>query len=369
MVWTMAAGLAPNIEAQVIFRFLAGFFGSTPLVCAGGSLADMWDPLERIYTFPIFAISSFMGPALGPVVGGYIGQSPHISWRWVEWVTLIMSGLTLLSVIFFLPESYSPVMLKWKAAHLRSLSGDSRYQSKLEIDNSSFSSMLATALGRPFVLTFTEPIVFLVAIYLTVIYVILFTFLNGYTFIFTEVYGFSQGLTGLSFLGIAIGILIAGLFVPVVYGKYKRDLAAANEAGFTSTAPESHLYFALYTAPAIPISLFWMGWTTNPSISPWSPLVASVFFGYGIIGVFISCYQYIISSYDIYSASALTSVTFIRYVVAGGLVEAAVPFYSNLGVHWTLTILGVISALLVPVPFAFYLYGHKIREKSKYAFV
>jgi hypothetical protein len=42
-------------------------------------------------------------------------------------------------------------------------------------------------------------------------------------------------------------------------------------------------------------------------------------------------------------------------------------FYENLGVHWTLTILGGISALMVPVPYAFYFYGPKIRNWSKYA--
>lgn len=36
MCWLVGAGLAPNIGAQLVFRFLAGFFGSTPLVCAGG---------------------------------------------------------------------------------------------------------------------------------------------------------------------------------------------------------------------------------------------------------------------------------------------------------------------------------------------
>jgi hypothetical protein len=44
-----------------------------------------------------------------------------------------------------------------------------------------------------------------------------------------------------------------------------------------------------------------------------------------------------------------------------------IPFYKNMGVHWTLTILGGISALLVPVPYVFYKYGHRIRAKSKYA--
>jgi len=68
----MASALAPNIGAQLAFRFLAGFFGSTPLTCAGGSIADMWNPLERVYAFPIFANAAFTGPVLGPVIGGFV---------------------------------------------------------------------------------------------------------------------------------------------------------------------------------------------------------------------------------------------------------------------------------------------------------
>lgn len=38
MIFVMASALAPNIGAQLAFRFLAGLFGSTPLTCAGGSV-------------------------------------------------------------------------------------------------------------------------------------------------------------------------------------------------------------------------------------------------------------------------------------------------------------------------------------------
>jgi len=89
----------------------------------------------------------------------------------------------------------------------------------------------------------------------------------------------------------------------------------------------------MFGAPAIPISMFWMGWTAYPLISYWSPLAASVLFGYGILCVFISSYQYIIDSYEVYAASALASVTLIRYVAAGGMIEVAISFYERLGVH------------------------------------
>lgn len=68
-----------------------------------------------------------------------------------------------------------------------------------------------------------------------------------------------------------------------------------------------------------------MGWTNYPSISYWSGLIASVVFGYGILCIFISSYQYIIDSYEMYAASALASLTLIRYVAAGGMVEAGIP--------------------------------------------
>ncbi|KAL9596374.1 MAG: hypothetical protein Q9219_005852 [cf. Caloplaca sp. 3 TL-2023] len=369
MIFIMASALAPNIGAQFIFRFIAGFFGSTPLTCAGGSISDLWSPMERVYAFPVFANAAFMGPIFGPVVGGFVGQSSLVSWRWTEWVTLILSGMVLFSILFFQPETYAPILLKWKAAHLRALTGDERYKAEVEIREETFLLRLKRALYRPFILTASEPVIMLLALYLTVIYIILFTFLNGYTFIFTETYGFSEGITGLSFLGIGIGLCLASLLVPFIYVFAKRDLAKIKAQGGTRLPPEFRLWFAMLGAPAIPISLFWMGWTAYPSISYWSPLVASVMFGYGILCVFISSYQYIIDSYESYSASALASVTLIRYIAAGGSIEYAIPFYKNLGVHWTLTILGAISALCVPLPYLFFVFGPRIRKGSKYAVV
>lgn len=224
-------------------------------------------------------------------------------------------------MVLFQPETYAPILLKWKAENLRQFTGDDRYRGEVEIRDVAFTKRLARALYRPFLLTFSEPIIILITLYLTVIYVILFGFLNGYNFIFTETYGFTQGITGLSFIGIGIGLCFATLQVPLIYKRAKRDLAKIQQRGGTRLPPEFRLLFSMFGAPAIPISMLWMGWTAYPWISYWSPLVASVLFGYGILCVFISSYQYIIDSYESYAASALASVTLIRYVAAGGMVS------------------------------------------------
>ena len=292
-----------------------------------------------------------------------------MSWRWVEWITLIISGLVLALVLLCQPETYAPILLKWKAAHLRELTGDPRYRAEVEIREDTFLHRIKKALYRPFLLTFQEPIIILIALYLTIIYILLFTFLDGYTYIFTDTYGFSQGITGLAFLGIGIGLCCASLLVPLIYVWSRRDLAKIKARGGDRLPPEFRLWFAMFGAPAIPISMFWMAWTAYPSISYWSPLAATVLFGYGILCVFISSYQYIIDSYETFSASALACVTLIRYLAAGVMVEVAIPMYDNLGVHWTLTILGALAALMVPVPYLFYAYGEKIRARSKYTVV
>jgi len=177
MIFIMASALAPNIGAQLAFRFLAGFFGSTPLTCAGGSIADLWGPLERVFAFPVFANAAFSGPVLGPVMGGYIVM--NLDWRWCEWITLIISGLCLALVVLFQPETYAPILLKWRAEHLRRVTGDDRFAAQFEIRSDTFWQRLGTALYRPFLLTSKEPIVMLIALYLTVVYIVLFTFLDG----------------------------------------------------------------------------------------------------------------------------------------------------------------------------------------------
>lgn len=41
--------------------------------------------------------------------------------------------------------------------------------------------------------------------------------------------------------------------------------------------------------------------------------------------------------------------------------------FEGMGIQWASTVLGCVAAALVPIPVIFYLYGHKIRAKSKFA--
>jgi hypothetical protein len=62
-------------------------------------------------------------------------------------------------------------------------------------------------------------------------------------------------------------------------------------------------------------------------------------------------------------ASALGFMTVSCYTAAGGMTVVGIPFYENMGVHWTLTILGCISAIMTRLPYTFYRYGSVIRNR------
>ncbi|KAG8672195.1 hypothetical protein FPOAC2_05562 [Fusarium poae] len=363
MVWIMASALAPNFGAQIVFRFLAGCSASTPLVCSGGSIADMFNSLEKTWSFPLYAVAGFGGPMIGAVMGAYIGPSNAVSWRWAEWIMLIASGLVLVLVLLLMPETYGPLLLQWKAKHYRRITGDDRFKCEHEIVDASLFSRLKVSMTRPFFML-TEPIIIAMTLYLSVLYIVLFTFLVGWPYIFEETYGISQGLSNIIFIAMFLGTQINFLFVPIIY---RKTLRATEKGGHFK--PEIRLWYGMLGAsPAIPISLFWLGWTNYANISIWSAIFAVVFFGYGVTGIFICTYMYIIDSYEIYSASALTFVALTRYIVAGGMTVVGIPFYENMGTHYTLTIMACLAVVLATIPYVLYFYGHNIRAKSKYAF-
>jgi hypothetical protein len=66
---------AQNSWTLIIMRFFAGAFGSSPLTNAGGIIADMFQAADRGLAMSLFAAAPFLGPSLGPVIGGFLGMN------------------------------------------------------------------------------------------------------------------------------------------------------------------------------------------------------------------------------------------------------------------------------------------------------
>ena len=358
-IFEVGAGRSDHVYGTLICRFFAGVFGSTPLSNSGGSIVDLSTPIEMSFYFTIFSVSAFVGPVLGPVLGGIVSEK--IGYEWSYYITAIWGVAVFFSTALFTPETYAPVLFREKAKALRNKTGDKRWHSKY--DNVNLADSLKIALLRPFNFLIKEPIVIFFTIYISVVYFLLFGFLESYAVIFGEDYQVAIHFVGYAFIPMIIGILIGGLFlVPFCY----RSKRIIERDGVLQ--PEEHLVTLLVGAVGLPISLFWLGWTSYPNKVPiYAPIASGVLFGFSLFLIFVGTYQVIMSSYAKYAASALAGFTFVRYNISGGSVMASAPMFRTLTPHWAATLLALVSILLIPVAIFFYKKGSSIRAMSSFA--
>lgn len=108
-------------------------------------------------------------------------------------------------------------------------------------------------------------------------------------------------------------------------------------------------------------------WTSFPSVHWIVPIIASGFFGLGIYIVILSILNYVVDSYQTYSASALAGVILIRNLVGAGFPLFANQMYDKLGYEWASSLLAFLSIIMIPIPWLWFYYGEKLRLKSPYA--
>ncbi|CAF1472609.1 unnamed protein product [Adineta steineri] len=351
-----------NMQTVIILRFFSGAFGSSPLTNAGGTLADVFSAKQRGLAMTLFVASPFMGPALGPIVGGFTGDA--IGWRWVEGVMTIFTGVIVIIGIICYPETYAPVLLRRRAEKLSKATGHV-YRSKFEEKNQvNILHLLKTSLSRPWVFLFREPIVFLLSLYMAIVYGILYMLFDAFPIVYEEERGWSAGIGGLAYIGIAIGFIFAVIYCIWDNRRYSK---LVDESPNHLAPPEARLPPAIIGAFALPIGLFWFAWTNYPSIHFMASISAGVPFGFGMLLVFLALMNYLIDTYVIYAASVLAANSVLRSLFGAIFPLFTTQMYHNLGIHWATTIPAFLALLCLPMPYIFWKYGSTIRSWSKYS--
>ncbi|KAF2002805.1 MFS general substrate transporter [Amniculicola lignicola CBS 123094] len=358
-----AAG-SQNMWTLLILRFLGGSFGSSPLTNAGGVVADLFAAKERGLAMGIFSVAPFMGPVLGPIVGGFLGMTE--GWRWVEGLMAIFSGCVFFAAICIVPETYPPVLLRKRAQALSKHTGRV-YMPKGDIDQAkvTLGEAFSTGLKRPWVLLFTEPIVLLLSLYMAIIYGTLYLLFGAYPIVYRQGFGWNEGVGGLPFIGVAIGMLAAVAYT--MFYDNPRYVKCVESSGKGFATPEDRLPSAIVGGITLPIGLFWFAWTNSPTL-PWAASVAAgIPFGFGMVLIFLSIMNYLIDAYTIFAASVLAGNGILRSVFGAAFPLFTSQMYSRLGIHWASTIPAFLALACLPFPFLFYKYGGIIRKKCKYA--
>lgn len=275
-----------------------------------------------------------------------------------------MAGVIWFTITFTVPETYAPTILARRAKKLRKETGDNSYVTEADLDTRPFSERLGIFLIRPFQLLFRELIVFLISLYMSVLYGLLYMFFIAYPIIFKKRKGYSAGITGLMFIPIAVGVVLSAMCSPLVNKHYLKIVMKHNG----KPPAEARLIPMMLSCWCIPIGVFIFAWTSYPWLIWVGPCLAGFPVGFGFIFLYNSANNYLVDSYQHQAASALAAKTFIRSFWGAGVVQFTNQMYDRMGDQWASTFLAFLSLACCAIPFLFWKYGPAIRRRSKYAY-
>ncbi|KAK9772583.1 putative Major facilitator superfamily (MFS) profile domain-containing protein [Seiridium cardinale] len=361
-IWTLACAFAPSWTPFLIFRLLAGIAASSPIAIAAGIIADLYDdPVTRGRAFAFFSASTCFGPLLGPIVAGFCSE--YIGWRWAFRIVLIFAGVSCL-FLFWLPETYAPVLLARRARKIRKESPGVQAYAAAELEQRDFKQLATVVLTRPIRMLCTELIVISSCMYLALVYGIFYLSFQSFPLIFEGLYGFTPAITGLCFLPVGVGAMLA---LPIMY-LYDTFLSRSKAQGKSWTSREEYrrLPLAFIGGPMYAVSLFWLGWSANSSISFAAPLLAGLPLGCGYMLIFIALLNYLTDAYPAFAASANAASTTTRSVFAVVLPVATTSMFQRLQISGACSVLGGLSTLMCIIPVIFIWKSDALRAHSRF---
>lgn len=324
-----------------------------------GTVVDLSHPDYLAFTLSMWSIAPMNAPSTGAIIGGFVFQ--YLGWRWSNWIVLIAAGVAI-ALMATCRETYAPAILKRKTARLRKETGDPRWWCQYDQRVSSMQ-LFKTNMSRPFILAVTEPILWFLNFWVSLVYGVLYLCFVAYPIVFSEHRGWSPGVSGLAFVGIGTGTMIGILSEPLV----RRFINAQPIDPATGKPPPEAMALVMAIGSLLtPLGQLAFSWTCLPTSIHWAiPISFGVPFGIGNTLCFIYGANYLAGAYGIYAASALAGNAVIRSIFGGTLPLAGPKMYEVLTPQWAGTLLGLLEVAMIPIPFVFWKYGAKIRANSR----
>ena len=356
----LPVSFANNPAVFFIFRWATGLGGSAFVSVAGGTVSDVFSNDQVFIPMATFTLGTFLGPVFGPLISGFINTNTT-QWRWTFWVTNIWAACQLVLLYFFAPETFAPIILTKRARKLRRSTGNERLYAAHEryIGNKSLTGAIVQSATKPFLLLANEYMLTLLCVWSALLLGILYLLFIAFPIVFGENHGFSSQQTGLIFIGIGIGMAFALITMPFWAERHRR-------AGGAKAEPEARLPIGMVGAFLMPIGMFWLAFTSYPSVHWAAPATSTIFIGWGIAYIYISVFTYTVDAYRSVAASAMAANSAVRSSWAAAFPLFARQMYHALTPTGASALLAGLNVLMIPVPFVFYYYGKRIRARSKF---
>ncbi|BCU78910.1 DHA2 family efflux MFS transporter permease subunit [Luteolibacter sp. LG18] len=98
---SLLCGVSNSLGMLIFARVLQGIAGGGLLAKAQSIVFETFSPKERPLAQAIFGLGVIVGPAIGPVLGGWL--TDNMGWRWIFFINLPLGVLAVLMCTTFMP--------------------------------------------------------------------------------------------------------------------------------------------------------------------------------------------------------------------------------------------------------------------------
>ncbi|KAJ2263368.1 hypothetical protein GGI01_000785 [Coemansia sp. RSA 376] len=330
---SIGCALSHSLTALIASRVVQSAGAAAVQGAGAGTISDIYPREKRGTALGIYYLGPLLGPCLGPLIGGYIGQSA--GWRWVFWVLAIWGVIMLLLAVFVLPETHRRLVA-----------------AKHTIEQVNIPPPLCLKSNNPLldIATIRYPVVALTMLHFAMIFGAYFTNATGLPLAFENIYGLSQGISGVCFLpsgvGCIIGSLTGGRITDVLLRR--RGFALQAKSGLdpkgSAKVPAEARLGAMWVGTGLFLcALIASGWILEHQLALAGFLVVQFFIGGGMAFTFQCLGGYLIDIFPTSSARITGVQNFWRSAWAATIVQLFPTMLDNIGWGWSYSIMFFIS--------------------------
>jgi MFS family permease len=365
------SAVCQSVDVLVLSRFLTGVAVATN-VLNPAVIGDILPPESRGSAMSAVTLAPLIGGAIGPAIAGAIAES--LGWRQIIWMALALAVTSEMAFVLFFRETYSVVILRRSAANLGvDTAEDNAVKRAAQAESSIWVSIV-----RPMSVLYSSFVLQMMSVYGGLSFTFYYVVSTTLPDILEEVYHFTPSMIGTSFLcfskstlptfavcradlslaaGACLSLVITNVYLDRIYRRLQKP--GANAA-------EPRLPLMILGAILLPFSIALYGWTANQKWPAAVMLSSTALMGFICILSMITLMSYIVDAFGVYSASAITSALVTRCLMGTFLPLITPVLAEKVGWGRGFTILAGGCAILAPVPLVVFLYGGKLRQRSKY---
>lgn len=340
-------------------------------------IADTVTSAERGNYIGITMLPIVLAPSLGPVLGGVLSQ--YLGWRSIFWFLTILAAITLISMLFFFPETCRKLVgdgsirphpvyrTLWQVIkdsqekRQAERAGDREALQRIRSGTSKKNRpKLKISFGNPLdsLTMLFEPLLGVLLGYSAIVFAGFYAIATVMPSQFERLYGFDDVKIGLMYLPMAGGSVVAAFVTgPAINWNYRRH---AKKLGMPLTkgaqddlsnfpVERARIEIGLPLLALATVVLFAWGWALEYGAPIAVPCILLFLMGVGMIGYTNASSVLIVDMYPKKAGAATAANNLTRCLLGAAATGAVSPMIDAIGVGWTFMIFGFLYMAGAPL--------------------